>query len=819
MRDDVRSGTPEQGKTPSSVCVGLVGVPVANLKRRLRTATAGILRLGRYRCCMRCSPLPLLLFALPAALWAQSPATPPSIQPPRVETSIVVDGQLDEAVWQRATRLDGFRQFQPVDSRPAEDSTVVLVWYSPTAIHFGIRAYDRVPESVRATVSDRDNIGNDDQVTIYLDTFNDRRRAYFFAVNPYGIQDDGVRSEGGFTASSGGSGTTDRNPDFIWQSKGMKTDYGWVAEIRVPFKSLRWSAGGDLTWGLNVSRLTRRTGYEDTWTDVRRANASFLAQAGMITGLEGISRGVVTEIQPTFTADFPGVRLADGSYDRLPAQTDVGANLRFGFTQLTLDATINPDFSQVESDAGLVTINERFALFFPERRPFFLEGIELFASPNNLVYTRTVANPLAGTKLTGKFGAWTIAHLTALDEFGQARDGGVTDETQAIVNLTRLRRDVGANSVAGVTVTNRDEDGDYNRVVSADTRLLFNKLYYVQAQAGASFTRDARDDDVRVDPLWELETDRTGRAWGYNYKVSAIGDDFETWSGFVNRTGIVSARGFNRLALYGRRGALIESATLFGGVTRILDYNAPSSRALEGTHELSLSARVRGGWNVSGRVDLSFVRFDSTMYAGYAVVGPDAPQPFPLADGVFNAPNTSVTVSTPTWRLWQGSLTLQRGTRAIFPEAAEGTGQSVSASLTLRPTPAVRVFGTLAMQQLDRTRDGSEFARTILPRVKAEFQPNQAVFFRVVAEYRNERQAALVDPVSGIPLVISGTSTAARENNRLRVDWLASYEPTPGTVAFLGYGSTLAGDRALTFSGLERRDDGFFVKLAYLFRR
>lgn len=761
----------------------------------------------------------LVLLAVPGVLLAQDPVAPPSVQPPRVDTSITVDGVLDEPVWQRATRLDGFRQFQPVDSRTAEDSTVVLVWYSPTAIHFGIRAYDRVPESVRATVSDRDNIGNDDQVTIYLDTFNDRRRAYFFGVNPYGIQDDGVRSEGGFAASIGASGTTDRNPDFIWQSKGRKTDFGWEAELRVPFKSLRWSAGGELTWGLNVSRLTRRTGYEDTWTDVRRANASFLAQAGTMTGLTGISRGVVTEVQPTFTADFPGQRLADGAFDRLAARTDVGANLRFGFTQLTLDATINPDFSQVESDAGLVTINERFALFFPERRPFFLEGIELFASPNNLVYTRAVANPLAGTKLTGKFGNWTIAHLTALDEFGQARDGGVTDDTKSVVNLTRLRRDVGANSVAGVTVTNRDEGGDFNRVVSADTRLLFAKLYYMQAQLGASFTRDGRDEDTRVDPIWELEADRTGRAYGFNVKLGGVGEDFETWSGFVNRTGIVSARAFNRVSLYGQRGALVESATIFGGLTRILDYNAPSSRALEGTHEMNVTTRLRGGWNLSGKADLSFVRFDSTVYAGYTVSGPVTAQLFPLADGVFDALNGSVTIGTPTWRVWQGSLTLQQGTRAIFPEAAEGTGRSVSASVTLRPTPAVRVFGTLAMQSLERTRDGSEFARTILPRVKAEFQPNQALFFRVVAEYRNERQAALVDPVDGLPLVVPGLDTGARENNNLRVDWLASYEPTPGTVAFLGYGSTMQGDRALSFSNLERRDDGLFIKLAYLLRR
>jgi hypothetical protein len=747
---------------------------------------------------------------------------PPTLDIPRHDSDVTVDGKLDEPVWARAARLEGFRQFQPVDSRAAEDSTVVLVWYSATAIHFGILAYDRVPEGVRATVSDRDNIGNDDQVTLYLDTFNDRRRAYFFGVNPYGVQDDGVRSEGGFSTSTGMGGNIDRNPDFIWQSKGEKTAFGWQAEVRVPFKSLRWGAGDVLTWGLNVSRLTRRTGYEDTWTDVRRANASFLAQAGSITGIRNISRGVVLETQPTLTSNLPGTRAPSGEFSRDALTYDIGGNARLGFTQLTLDATINPDFSQVESDAGLVTINERFALFFPERRPFFLEGIELFASPNNLVYTRSVANPLAGSKLTGKLGAWTIAHLTALDEEGTAAGSGLSASRNAFVNLTRLRRDVGENSVAGVTLTSRDESGDFNRVLSVDTRLVFAKLYYLQAQLGASATRDARSAETRVDPLWEAELDRTGRRWGFNYKVTGIGNEFETWSGFVNRTGIVTASGFNRVSLYGARGAFVEQVTLFGGGRQFLAYGARDvlgSAPIEGSLEVNTSARVRGGWNVSTRGERGFVRFDPRSYAAYALGAPaSSPQPFERAEGVFGAMIGSATVTTPTWRLWQGSVRVEQGTRAIFPEATEGRARGVTGSLSLRPTPAVRVFGTLTMQTLER-RDGSEFARTILPRLKAEVQPNRWVFFRLVAEYRNERQAALRDARSGLPIFVNGAAVPARENNALRMDWLASYEPSPGTVAFLGYGSTLRAERAMAFEGLERVNDGFFVKFAYLFRR
>lgn len=763
---------------------------------------------------MRQSTAIIALLLVPSLLAAQQTR---DLHPPRFEALHIIDGELDEPVWQQAARADGFFQFRPVDSRPAEDSTVVLVWYSPDALHIGIRAYDRDPASVRATLSDRDNIASDDAVTIYLDTFNDRRRAYFLGVNPYGVQDDGVRAEGGFSASSGGSGTTDRNPDFIWQSKGRKTDFGWQAELRIPFKTLRWNPADVMTWGFNVSRITQRTQYEDTWTDVRRANASFLVQAGQLVNLEGIHRGVVTELQPTVVADFPGRRQADGTFDRGDVRHDVGLNFRFGFTALTLDGTINPDFSQVESDVGLVTINERFALFFPERRPFFLEGIDLFASPNNLVYTRTVANPLGGAKLTGKFGRWSVAHLTAVDEFQQAP--GLSSDTKALANITRLRRDVGANSVAGITLTNRDEDGSFNRVASADARIVFAKLYYVQAQAAYALTRDTRSTDDRRDALWELEFDRTGRAWGFNYKVSEIGEDFATWSGFVNRTGIVNARAFNRLALYGGRGAFIEQFSTFAGVSRIWRSGELfGAEALEGSNDVNWSARLRGGWNLGGAAKNVFFRFDPAVYGGYRVQ--DAtPTPFAPGRGVFDAIQVTANVSTPLFRRWDASVRTEYGETAIFPEAAPGTGMSATTTLNLRPSPAVRVSGSLRYQRLDRADDGGEFARTVLPRLKVEYQPNRFLFFRLVAEYRSERQAALRDPISGLPLLINGRLAARRETNRLRMDWLASYEPTPGTVAFIGYGSTLDGERPLSFRELERQEDAFFLKVAYLLRR
>lgn len=755
----------------------------------------------------------LLLLALPASIRAQAIAAAPTMRPPRIEAEIVLDGVLDEPAWRTASRMDGFHQLRPVDGRAAEDSTVVLVWYSPTAIHFGILAYDRDPGSVRATLAKRDNIASDDQVSVYLDTFNDHRRAYFFGSNAYGVQDDGVRSEGGFAASAGMiSGTIDRNPDFLWESKGRRTDFGYAIEMRIPFKSLRYAGGAQQTWGINVARTTQRTGYEDTWTDVRRANASFLAQAGTLIGIHDITRGVVTELQPTVTANLPGTRNADGGFDRGTLHPDFGGNVRLGFTNITLDGTINPDFSQVESDAGLVTINERFALFYPERRPFFLEGIELFAAPNNLVYTRSIANPLVGAKLTGKFGRYTVAHLTSVDE--------VRTGANALVNMTRVRRDLGINSVAGLTLTDREQGGSFNRVVSADTRLVFKKLYYFQTQLANSWSRDSRTGATRSAPLWDLEVDRTGRAFGFNYHLTAFDKEFEARSGFVNRVGIMQGRAFNRWAFYGARGAFFEQLTLFGGSSQIWKYgDFITDKSIEGATQLNWSLRLRGGWNVGGQISEGFARFEPTNYGSYSVAGPTGTLPFVLASGVYDQWSGNATIGTPLFRQFDASMTANVGQTPIFPEARPGEVTSLRAAVNLRPTPSTRVSGTVTWTKLARALDGSEFARTVIPRLKFEVQPNRALFFRLVAEYRSERQAALLDRATGYSILVNSVPSSATERNRLRMDWLASYEPTPGTVAFLGYGSTLDGNQTLTLQQLRRIDDGFFLKVAYLFRK
>ena len=363
---------------------------------------------------------------------------------PRFEAEAKIDGVLDEPMWRRAARLTGFSQYRPVDGRPAEDSTEVLVWYAPDAIYFGIRAFERHGSVVRATLADRDNIDADDHVAILLDTYLDHRRATMFAVNPLGVQEDGVWSDGVAAGVAGGpsaggrfDATIDLNPDYVYESRGRVTERGYEVEVRVPFKSLRYQSADPQDWGIQILRSVQHSGYEETWTPAVRANASFLIQSGRLVGLGALRRGLVLDLTPEFTTKVDGAPTTPG-YD-YRGTPEVAGNLRWGLTQnLGATATANPDFSQVEADVGQVTLNQRFALFYPEKRPFFLEGLEQFDTPNSLIYTRRIVQPVIGAKLAGKVGATGIAYLGAVDNRDQSATGA-----HPIYNMLRLRRDLG----------------------------------------------------------------------------------------------------------------------------------------------------------------------------------------------------------------------------------------------------------------------------------------------------------------------------------------------------------------------------------------
>src|SRR5438093_145137 len=303
-----------------------------------------------------------------------------NVRIPRFDADVVIDGDLGDSAWAHAALLTGFSQFAPNDGVPAADSTQVLVWYSPNAIYFGIRAFESHGRPTM-TLANRDQIFGDDNVQILLGTFHDAKQVLMFAVNPLGVQGDGSLIEGANATASGfiggavvGREQPDLSPDFVYQSRGRLTDWGYEVEVRIPFKSLRYQARQPQDWSINVLREVKHSGFEDSWYPARRANASFIAQSGTLSGLTGMDRGLVVDLNPEATGKASGALTASG-YQYDIGNPQVGGNVRWGVSDnLTLNGTIKPDFSQVESDAGQLAFDPRQALFFPEKRPFFLAG-------------------------------------------------------------------------------------------------------------------------------------------------------------------------------------------------------------------------------------------------------------------------------------------------------------------------------------------------------------------------------------------------------------------------------------------------------------
>jgi hypothetical protein len=743
---------------------------------------------------------------------------------PRAETAITINGLLDEPVWRSAAILTGFSQYRPVDGRPAEDSTDVLVWYSTEAIHFGIRAFE-AHGGVRATLTDRDKIDTEDYVQLILDTFNDRRRAYVFGVNPLGIQADGIRTEGGYGSAGGRGGemngrfeNVDMNPDFTFASRGRVTADGYEVEVRIPFRSITFSGADTQTWSINVIRKVQHSAYEDTWTTAVRAGASFLTQSGTLEGITDISRGLVLSFNPFATGRMDGApdSVGDWTYDPTP---ELGLNVSWGITpNLTLDGTANPDFSQVEADVAQVTVNERFALFYPEKRPFFLEGIELFNTPNSLIYTRQIAEPLGGLKLTGKIGGTNVALLSAVDD----QQISTTGEDSPIINALRVRGDIGEQSTAGIAYTDRIEGSTYNRVASGDVRLVFARLYYVEVQGAGSWTHDGTT--TVSAPLWQATVDRTGRSFGFNYRIQGIAPDFRADVGYVPRTGIVAPSITNRLSFYGAPGALVEQWTNFLRFDGLWNYDEffDGGSILESGLGLSSSFTIRGGWSARVSPEWETVRFDPAFYDDYYVdMGTDT-IPFALPDRLSGLWGFGVSLSTP-----QGPLTASAGgslgKSAAFFEPAAADALSANATVTWRPTDQLRIEGRYVYSRLDRERDGTRLSTARIPRLKIEYQISRPVFVRFVGQYAAQERDAPRDPATDNPILRPGdagtlTPVPALVQNDLRVDLLFSYHPTPGTVFYLGYGSSLTEADAFTFQDLERVSDGFFLKLSYLFR-
>ena len=482
-----------------------------------------------------------------------------------------LDGSLDDAVWATATHLTEFVQIAPSEGIPGTEETEVWIAFDDNHLYVGFYAHYTDPGMMRTNRADRDQIRGDDRMSVLFDPFLDQQRAYQFEVNGYGVQADSIvnadgsrgassgrgsrpQQTGGVRRAGGGSGSGlsgsgqfgirgDESWNSLFETAGRVVADGWTAEMAIPFKSLRYpasEAGGRRRWGMQITRVIRGKSEAVAWSPISRGVAGQLTQFGLLEGLSGLSTSRNLEFLPEITAiRFGSLDTDMGVFADRDPQGDAGISVKYGITpNLTADFTYNPDFSQIESDQPQIETNQRFALFFPEQRPFFLEGQEIFATPTitNLLHTRTIIDPRFGGKLTGKVGRTTVGFVAADDEAAGFLDDRADPRygTSAQTFVGRARYDLYSESYLGAIATSRQFGEEHSRVAGVDGRFRLGRTHRVSFLAVGSDTQ-SDDDGALSGPVLEADYTRQGRNLGYGASYSSVDPEFRTGTGFLPR--------------------------------------------------------------------------------------------------------------------------------------------------------------------------------------------------------------------------------------------------------------------------------------------
>ncbi len=533
-------------------------------------------------------PLSVALFCLPAIAERQT------FNLAHIPSTITVDGVMDEPHWQRATKMELKYENTPGEGIPAPVKTDVFFYEDGQSLNVAFIAYDPEPEKIRAALRDRDALWRDDNLGIIIDTFNDERSAYEFFVNPLGAQAD-------MRMDDSNGWDEDDSWDAIWSSAGKITDFGYVVEMSIPFNTLRFpETNGEKTW--NVA------GWRNYPRGVRHQFATFksdrnikcnLCQFDQLVGLSSAKASNNFQLTPTLTVsrrdEKPDV---PGEWDNGSIETDPGLDVRWGITQdIVLNATINPDFSQVEADASQLDVNNTFSLFFQEKRPFFLDGASYFDTNNfHLVHTRNIAEPDYGVKITGKNNDHSYGLMVANDKNttfivpgSQGSDIATLDQSSELA-IASYKMDIGERNNIGVLMTHRESDDYNNTVVSVDGSYWFNKtdsLRYQVARSETDNTSEVQEEfeltDEQKDNAFSVNYSRETRDYNLRASYSNVGEDFRADLGFIGKVDYERVVLGGRRTWYGEQDDMLTQWGVFGDWDKTYDQ---SGRLLEEEYEL-----------------------------------------------------------------------------------------------------------------------------------------------------------------------------------------------------------------------------------------
>ena len=680
-----------------------------------------------------------------------------------------IDGKLDDPFWQNAAVLDNFTQFEPVEDAVPSEKTEAYIGYDKKNLYIAVRCYDSSPKAIRANLCKRDKVYGDDQITIYFDTFNDKKRAFAFQVNPCGVQTDGVYNEFHRRRPGGGFEKIDKTWDTFFLSGAQIDEQGYTIELQIPFKSIRFPDSKLQLWGFQIRREIQRKNEEIYWAPRSRDVNGFLIQAGTLRIEGDLESGKNLELMPVVTG-----RKTDGK----GIKPKPGINLKYGITSdLTADLTLNPDFSQIEADMPQVDVNQRYELYYPEKRPFFLEGKDIFDTPMELLYSRRIINPLWGMKLTGKVGKTSLGFLNAFDEtpsvinISNASESYQENLNHGMVNVFRLKHDVFSESYIGFILMDKETGegwdsifSNYNRIGGIDGHFKFKKYYRFSFQLVGSSSK-VQEEKTDVIPAMNFNLSHESRHWNLSAEYTSLPEEFESSLGFFRRKDI---RMFRTRVSYNilPQNKFIVSIRPSIEYKRIYDFD-----------NILTDDEIRIGGSISGWRN-------SWIYGGYTTE-------LERYGGVnFYKKSFRSHINSEPFSWLSANISFSIGDGIYYSEDPYlGYKTSFGLMATFKPLKNLRIFYNYRKETFLKSRGGERVYRINLISQRISYQLSRTFSVRLITDYNDY-------------------------NGDLYSSVLFSYELRPGTVFYLG-----VDDNQEKEAGIFRKQGRYyFIKFSYWWR-
>lgn len=723
-------------------------------------------------------------------------AQPPTLHIPRVSRAPKLEDFLNNVPRESETKLTGFRQFFPHDGAPVSQPTSAYLSYDDKNIYAVFVCVDD-PDKIRARMANRENVFSDDLVRLTIDTFRDNQHAYSFGVNPLGVQTEHIITEGQ---------RPNLSFDTLWYSRGRLTPQGFIVWMAIPFKSIRFSNDSVQTWGIALSRVIIRNNEFSYWPYITPRVTGFVQQLATLEGITHVSPGRNMQLIPYGT--FAGGRFLDstgkdGPEFKSKSEARGGLDAKMVLRDaLTLDLTLNPDFSQVESDEPQVTINQRFEVFFPEKRPFFIENAGIFQMPENLFFSRRIVDPQFGVRLTGKLGRWTIGGI-AIDDRAPGKllpESDPSHEKRAGIGVVRVQREFARQSNVGLLLTDRNFASSFNRVVSLDTRLKLNQNWVFSGQISGSHSKEL-DGAKLSGPAYFAELLHSGRHFNYVTRYLDRAPSFRSALGFIPRVDV-------------RQIEQVGSYRWLPEHRRVISFGPSGSMLLNWNR----SGRVQD-WLISSVFGIDFIRQTSLLLE-------HTKSSELFRDREFRKSRTGITLSTEWFKWLSISGFYFNGTGINFFPAAGLTPFLASSNdarinLTLRPTSQVRFDQTYIYSRLSSRNESH------LPGVLASTPIFNNHILRSRLNYQFNRELSLRAIVDYKAVLPNTSLVALSRAKRLTGDLLVTYLLNPGTALYVGYTDnyenlsldpTTPPTLHRTASPATSIGRQFFVKMSYLLR-